>query len=136
MPVAGVHGKNTVIIVNGGDLSQFCKKSTWNRKVDTHDNTTYGADAYVFDPGLVSGTSALEGVYDTTASGPHDILGPLNNTGTKVTFTRRVEGTGSGKPQDSVDVVVEEYVETSPTDGYASWSATLKHSGTVTSANQ
>lgn len=130
------HGKNTVIIVNGSDLSTFCKTSTWTRKVTTHDNTCYGADDEVHDAGLASGSSAISGVYDTTSSGPHDVLGPLNDTGTKVTFIRRIEGTGTGKPQDSVSVIVEEYVETAPVEGYVQWSATLKHSGSVTSADQ
>lgn len=136
MAAAGVHGKRTVIIVNGSDLSAFCKNSTWNRKLATHDNTTYGVDDEIWDAGLTSGSSVISGVYDTTTSGPHDVLQPLNDSGTKVTFTRRVEGTGSGLPQDSVDVLVEEYMETSAVNDYVQWSATLKHSGAVTSANQ
>lgn len=132
--MAFVHGKNTVVMLNGSDLSAFSNTSTMTRKADKHDVTTYGKDDHVYEGGLGDGTASIGGTYDNTTSGPRDVIEPL--IGTTVTFVRRPEGTGSGKPQDSVSVVVEEYVETSPVADFVSWSVTLQLSDAVTSTNQ
>jgi len=132
--MAWVHGKNTVIILSGSDLSTYCNTSSFGRKSDKHDLTTYGKDDHVYDGGLGDGSASIGGFYDNTAAGPRDIIEPL--IGTVVTLIRRPEGTGSGKPQDLVDVLVEEYVETSPVADYVTWSAKLQPSDAVTSTNQ
>ena len=132
--MAFVHGKNTFVSLNGSDLSAFCDSSTFGRKSDKHDLTTYGKDDHVYGGGLGDGSASIGGFYDNTAAGPRDIIEPL--IGTVVTFIRRPEGTGSGKPQDSVSVLVEEYEETSPVADYVKWTATLQPSDAITSTNQ
>lgn len=133
--MARVHTKNTVVLLDGNDLSQYTKSSEISRKADIHDNTTYGNDSHVKDGGLFDGTAKLDGVYDSTAvTGPRAVLAPL--LGTTVTFVRRIEGTGSGLPQDSVSVVVGEYVETSPVADYVMWSISLEFTGDVDTTAQ
>lgn len=132
--MAFVHGKNTYVSLNGSDLSPFSNTSTMTRKADKHDVTTYGKDDHVWEGGLGDGSASIGGTYDNQATGPRDVIEPL--IGTVVTFVRRPEGTGSGKPQDSVSVLVEEYTETSPVADYVSWSVTLQPSDAVTSTNQ
>lgn len=132
--MAFVHGKNTFISLAGNDLSPFTKTSTFSRKADTHDVTTYGKNDHVFAGGLGNGDAAMSGVYDNTAAGPRDVIEPL--IGTTVTMIRRPEGTGVGLPQDSVSVVVQEYVETNPVDDMVAWSCSLQPSDAVTSTNQ
>lgn len=129
-----VHGKNTYISLNGTDLSAFTNTSSLTRKADKHDVTTYGKNDHVFSGGLGDGSASMGGIYDNTASGPRDVIEPL--VGTNVTLVRRPEGTGSGLPQDTVDVLVEEYVETNPVADMVTWSVTLQLSDAVTSANQ
>lgn len=132
--MAFVHGKKTYVSLNGSDLSPFSNTSTMSRKADKHDVTTYGKDDHVYEGGLGDGTSSIGGTYDNTATGPRDVIEPL--IGTVVPFIRRPEGTGAGLPQDSVNALVEEYVETAPVADYVSWSVTLQLSGAVTSTNQ
>lgn len=132
--MAFVHGKNTYISLNGSDLSAFTNTSTLTRKADKHDVTTYGKNSHVYQGGLGDGTSSMGGVYDNTASGPRDVIEPL--IGTVVELIRRPEGTGSGLPQDTVDALVEEYVETNPVADMVTWTATLQLSDDVVSANQ
>jgi hypothetical protein len=129
-----VHGKNTVITLNAVDLSAFTNTSTFGRKSDKHDVTTYGKNDHVYQGGLGDGDFSMGGVYDNTTAGPRDTIEPL--IGTNVTLIRRPEGTGSGLPQDSVNVLVEEYVETSPVADMVTWSAKLQPSDAVTSTNQ
>ena len=132
--MAFTHGKNTYISLNAVDLSAFTNTSQLTRRADKHDVTTYGKNDHVFAGGLGDGDFSMGGIYDNTASGPRDTIEPL--IGTNVTLVRRVEGTGSGLPQDSVSVLVEEYVETSPVADFVTWSVKLQPSDAVTSTNQ
>lgn len=130
-----IHGKNTYVSLNGSDLSAYSKKSGWERGADTHDTTTFGLDDYRFQGGLKKGSASIEGVYDNTGgTGPRAVINAL--IGSTVTFIRRPEGTGAGKPQDSVSVVVEKYVETNPVEDMVTWSVELKLAGAVTSTTQ
>lgn len=132
--MAFVHGKNTYISLNAVDLSAFTNQSEFGREADTHDVTCYGKNDHVFKGGLGNGTASMSGIYDDTATGPRDTIEPL--IGTNVTLIRRPEGTGSGKPEDSVNVVVKSYKETSPVADMVAWAAELQLSDAVTSTNQ
>lgn len=130
-----VHGKNTFVSLNGSDLSSFADASELNREADEHDVTTYGKQAHVVQGGLLSSSASISGTYDNTAgTGPRAVIRPL--IGTNVTLIRRPEGTGTGKPQDSVTVHVKKYVETNPVADMVTWSVTLQPSDAVTSTNQ
>lgn len=129
-----VHGKSTFISLNAVDLSAFVTTSELGRTSDKHDVTTYGKNSHVYAGGLLDGAASMSGVYDNTAAGPRDTIEPL--IGTVVTLIRRVEGTGSGRPQDSVQVLVEEYVETNPVADMVTWSCKMQCSDEVTSTNQ
>jgi hypothetical protein len=133
--MATSHGKRTVILLNGSDLSQYCDSSEHHKKPDVHDITTYGNDSHKKAGGLLDGTGSIGGIYDTTAStGPRAVINPL--VGTNVTYVRRPEGTGAGKPQDSVNVLVGEYVETAPVADYVRWTLALEYSGDINSTPQ
>lgn len=132
--MAFVHGKNTVIKLNAVDISAFCNTSTFTRTADSHDVTCYGQENHVYVGGLGDGTSSIGGVYDNGATGPRDVIEPL--IGTNVTLVRQPEGAGSGRPQDSVDALVVNYVETNPVADMVTWTAELQLSGAVTSTNQ
>lgn len=130
-----VHGKNTVVILDGDDLSAFTRTSNLERSADKHDVTTYGKNDHVYQGGLGDGAASMAGIYDNTAStGPRGVIEPL--VGQVVTLIRRPEGTGTGKPQDSVSVLVEKYVETNPVDDMVTWSVELQPSDAVTSTTQ
>lgn len=130
-----VHGKNTVVILDGDDLSAYTRTSNYERGADKHDVTTYGKNDHVFSGGLGNGAAGMGGIYDNTAgTGPRGVIEPL--IGTVVTLVRRPEGTGTGKPQDSVSVLVEKYVETNPVDDMVTWSVDLQPSDAVTSTTQ
>lgn len=129
------HGKSTFISLNGADLSAFTDSSELSREADEHDVTTYGKQAHVVQGGLLSSTATMSGTYDNTAgTGPRAVIRPL--VGTNVTLIRRPEGTGTGKPQDSVTVHVKKYVETNPVADMVKWSCDLTGSDVITSTTQ
>jgi len=132
--MAFVHGKNTYISLNAVDLSAFTNTSEFERGADSHDVTTYGKNDHVFSGGLGNNRATMGGIYDNGAAGPRDTIEPL--VGTVVTLVRRPEGTGSGLPQDSVSVLVEKYVESSPVADMVTWSCEMQCSDAVTSTNQ
>jgi len=136
--MAFVHGKNTYISLDGDDLSAFTDSSELNRSADNHDVTTYAAattgGAHVYEGGLTDAKATMSGTYDSAATGPRGVIEPL--IGTKVVLIRRPEGTGSGKPVDTVDVVVTGYVETNPVADMVKWSCEMQCSGAVASTTQ
>lgn len=130
-----VHGKNTFISLNAVNLSTFCNTSSLTRTADSSDTTTYGATAHDYTGGLTDGTASIGGIYDNTAgTSPRATIEPL--IGSKVTLIRRPEGTGSGKPQNSVTVLITNYVETNPVADMVTWTCELQLSGAVNNAAQ
>lgn len=133
--MARVHGKKTVIILGGVNITQHSNASTWERTGDNHDTTTYGQNNHVFDPGLGNGTATIGGFYDNTAvTGPRAAIEPLVNT--MVTYIHRPEGTGSGLPQRSVQVHVSKYTETAPVADMITFAVDLQASGDVDNTPQ
>lgn len=130
-----IHGKSTVIKINSKDLSLVTKSSELSRGADTHDTTGYGLDDYTFQGGLRKADFTAEGTYDSTAvTGPRAVLAPI--IGQTVPLIRQPEGTGSGKPQDSCSIVIEEFVESSPYNDMVKWSVKGKVSGAVNTTAQ
>jgi hypothetical protein len=125
--MAFIHGKNTFISLGGTDLSTFVNTSEISRTTDVHDTTTYGKDAHVYAPGLNDGKATMAGVYDSTAStGPRATILADIAAGVPVELIRRPEGTGASLPEDTVDVIVTSYVETSPVADMVAWSCEMQ----------
>lgn len=128
-------GKNVVVLINGTDISLYCDTSEHHKKPDIVDITTYGKDAHVKEGALLDGNGSIGGIYDTSAvSGPRALLNAL--VGLTVPYVRRPEGTASGRPQDAVDVVVGEYVETAPVADIVRWTCALEYSDDIDSTPQ
>lgn len=132
--MARVHSRETVIIIAGNDVSQYCTDSTCEQSSGTEDNTTYGKQALVKDPTMLDGVFTCGGKYDSAATGPRAVLKPL--VGTKVTVQYRPEGTGSGLPQDEFEAVITKYNETAPYAGYRLWSLETEPSDVWDSTDQ
>jgi hypothetical protein len=127
------HGKKTVGILNGTDLSGYSNNSTVEIEADDHDTTVYGKDWHVFDGGLLAGNFTVSGFYDTSqTTGPKAVIQPI--VGTKVTFIHRPEGTGVGLPQDTATVLVKKYSQTSPVADMVTFSVDLKGSDALVSS--
>lgn len=134
-----VKGAQTVVIINGADISQYIKTSEFTRTKDTTDVTAYGPNVndHSYSANLGDSQFTMSGNYDNTAgTGPRAVLRPLEDSGALTTLIRRPEGTGAGKPQDQMQVIVEKYVETNPVEGNVMWSADCKVSGGVTATTQ
>jgi hypothetical protein len=132
--MARKHSKLTVILIDSNNVSAYCTDSTCELSAGTEDNTTYGKNAIVKDPTLLTGAFSCSGKYDSDSTGPRKVLKPL--VGTKVNVKYRSEGTGSSLPQDSFDAVIVKYTETAPVAGYRTWALETEPSDDWDSTNQ
>lgn len=128
------HGRRTVVLVNDINLSTFCDTSNVERAADVHDTTTYGTDDHTSEGGLLKGSVTMGGLYDTSLTAGPQILKTL--VGQTVSFERRLEGTGSGLPVETMDVVVEKYNETAPVADFIKWTMDGTRTGPITDAVQ
>jgi len=129
------HGKDTYVSLDGDDLSAYVDSSDFEQSADVSKLTTYGKDSHVYGGGTKDATFKMSGTYDNTAgTGPRAVIQPL--IGTTVELVRRIEGTGSGLPQDTVDVVVKKYTESSPAADYVKWTCECQCSDDVDSTAQ
>lgn len=129
--MAFVHGKGTAISVGGHELGAYSNSVTFSREADTHDVTTFGKNSKVYAPGLKDGTASIEGIYDSTAgTGPGAVLRPLIGAAA-VEMIYKPEGTGSGKPIATVDVLVTSYEESAPVADMITFTAELQLSDDI-----
>ena len=130
---APVHGKGTYISVATKDISEWVTTSSYEDVADVHDYTGYSASQSRKRKtgGLIDGKMTCGGWYDITAS--TGTRGALNGKqGTTVAVIRRVEGTGTGKPQDAFNAVLSKYNESNPVDDIVRWSAEFEIDGAIT----
>jgi hypothetical protein len=132
--MAFVHGKDAYTSLDANDISAFCNSVEMKRSADSHDTTTFGKTGHVYQGGLTDGTASIGGIYDDTASGPKAVVEPL--LGTVVDLVYRPEGTGTGKPEQTCDVLVMSYEESAPVADMIQWKAELQISDAVTTADQ
>jgi len=130
------HGKDTVVLFNAVDISQFCNNTEENDETENHDVTCYGAVRKAYVAGLGDGKFTISGTHNDSANNPRAVIKPIKAAGTAVTFVYRSEGTGSGLQQSSVSVLVANYVQTSPVAGTVTWKAELQMTGTLTETDQ
>ncbi|MCE7008731.1 hypothetical protein LWC34_38860 [Kibdelosporangium philippinense] len=132
--MAFTHAKDTYVSLNAVDLSAFTNNTEYEESADEHDVTTYGKNSHVFAGGLKGGTATISGVHDNGPNGPRKVIKPL--VGNVVPLVHRAEGTGTGKPQDTVNALVKSYKESAPVADMRMWTAELTFSDDVVSTNQ
>jgi hypothetical protein len=134
--VAFTHGKSAFISINSGgaNLTAYTNNIDYTHSADEHDVTTFGQTGHVRQGGLTDGSLVLTGVYDNSTAAPHDKIIPLLGTVCSVTY--RPEGTGSGLPEHTGNILVQSYQESVPVADMISWTATFPLSGAMTVTNQ
>lgn len=130
------HGKETVVTIDGNDISPFTDNTVFTQAVDVHDTTGYGREAHDFISGLSNNTVSIGGNYDDGATGPKAVLEPLIAAKAPVTFVYQPEGIGAGLPQSSLTVLVMNYVETAPVADKIIWTAELQGTSVVDTTPQ
>lgn len=132
--MAAEHGKDYYVSVDTKDMTTFVKTSSWEAESGVHDITGSGTDDMSFRGGQIKRTFTMGGWYDSSlTTGPGYLQTKLGAT---VPFVRRVSGTGTGKPEQTCQVVVGKYVESQKNDDITQWTCDFTISGAVTNATQ
>lgn len=63
------HGKNTAVLVNEFDFSEFFNEATASLSVETAETTTFGNSAKTYVVGLKDATASLSGLFEGSATG-------------------------------------------------------------------
>lgn len=122
--------------VDGTNIAAFCSSIETARTVDSIDTTTFAAGGHTYQGGMTDGSISLSGTYDDGGTGPKAIIEPLMEDGQLVAAVYRPEGTGSGKPEQTCNVLVTTYSESSAVGDMIKWSAEMQISGAVTNTDQ
>jgi hypothetical protein len=122
--------------VDGTNIAAYCSSIEVNYTVDSIDTTTFAAGGHTYQGGMTDGSVSVSGTYDDTASGPKAVVEPLMRDGDLVACVYRPEGTGTGKPEQSFNVLVTTYGESSAVGDMIKWSSEMQVSGAVTDSVQ
>lgn len=129
--MAEIRGRRLYWSLDGNDMSLFGDATDPERTADKHETTTYHPtrEGKTYRRGNLDGTCTVAGVYDTSVTGPAAIIEPLLESDDPVEFIYRPEGTGTGKPQKTVDVIVTKFTTSFPVNDLVRWSADLQFTG-------
>lgn len=123
------HGKDTVLKVDGVNISHATKTSTLELNPDIHDISGYGVSAKRKRGGLTDGTFTASGWYDTVEMAKPTWL--RTRSGERVPVVRQLLGQGATLPQDSFQAIIGKYSETAPVDDIVSWACDFAIDGPV-----
>lgn len=124
--MAGRHGKNAALSVNGTALTSFCDSVDMSFEVDTADADVFGASWKSSVAGLTGGKVEIGGKYDPTAStGPAAVLFACITGGVPVTALYYPGGNVSGQALWTITsgLLVTGYSESSPVGGVVTFKA-------------
>lgn len=134
--MAGNHSRLTVVKIDSVDISAFTNTAEMADESDMNDTTCFGAVRKSYAQGLGDGTFTLSGVHDNGATGPRKKLKALKAAGVAVIFLYQPNGTGTGKQQSSVNVLVKSYTDTSAVADVVRWKAVLQMTGALDETDQ
>lgn len=119
-------GVDTLLLINGFDLTAYFKNSNAAGTADTYDTTTYGKRSKVYIPGLVDATMTAEGLFDIAVAGPDTILAAALAAATSPIWTRFPFGDTRGYRGTGIQGVENRYEITAPHDGVVAVTAAVQ----------
>lgn len=122
------HGKRTVVLMNGTNMSPFLNEATQTQSVETAETTTFADNDKTYITGLGDGTISTSGLFDSTAGASNDVLtgalGLEDNT-----FTVLPEGATLGAESVIANGQLTSYDVSSPVADVVSISAEIQADG-------
>jgi len=122
------HGKRTVVLLNGTDMSPFLNEATQTQEIETAETTTFADTDKTYITGLGDGTISTSGLFDGTANASNDVLsgaiGQEDNT-----FTVLPEGATAGARSIIANGQLTSYEVSSPVGDVVAISAEVQADG-------
>jgi hypothetical protein len=122
------HGKSTVVLLNGYDMSAYLNEATQTFSLETGETTTFGSSDKTYVAGLGDGTISCSGLFDGAANASDPVirgeLGEEDNT-----FTVLPEGATAGRTSILANGQITSYEVSSPVSDVVSISAEIQADG-------
>lgn len=122
------HGKSTVVLLNGTDMSPFLNEATTTQSIETAETTTFADTDKTYIVGLGDGTISTSGLFDGSANASDAVLqGTLAQEDN--TFTVLPEGATSGNRSVIANGQVTSYEVSTPVADVVAISAEVQADG-------
>ena len=123
-------GRLAILTVAAKDISLATKTSTFSGSADFYDASGYTMTSKQKVSGIKDGKFTASGSYDVgaTTGTPSALEG---QEGVSFAIIRKVQGTGTGRPQETFTGILTKFDVTAPFDDLVSWSAEWEVTGDV-----
>ena len=122
------HGKRTVVLLNGTDMSPFLNEATQTQEIETAETTTFADNDKTYITGLGDGTISTSGLFDSTAGASDAVLSGLIGQEDN-TFTVLPEGATAGARSIIANGQLTSYEVSSPVGDVVAISAEVQADG-------
>lgn len=129
--MAFIHGKNTGVLVGGGNLSAFFNEASASQDVETAETTTFGSSAKTYIIGLKDGTMSVSGMFDGAADSVDEQIEAVLGAEAASVATIAPEGLTIGKTSYSCDARKTSYEISSPVGDVVSTSLSIQADGGI-----
>lgn len=122
------HGKRTVVLLNGTDMSPFLNEATQTQQIETAETTTFSSEDKTYITGLGDGTISMSGLFDDTANASDQVLRGIIQQEDE-TLTVLPEGATAGARSIVANGLMTSYEVSSPVGDVVSISAEFQADG-------
>lgn len=129
--MAFIHGKNTGVLVGGGNLSAFFNEASASQDVETAETTTFGSSAKTYIIGLKDGTMSVSGMFDGAEDSVDEQIEAVLGAEAASVATIAPEGLTIGKTSYSCAARKTSYEISSPVGDVVSTSLSIQADGGI-----
>ena len=129
--MAFIHGKNTGVLVGGGNLSAFFNEASASQDVETAETTTFGSSAKTYIIGLKDGTMSVSGMFDGAEDSVDEQIEAVLGAEADSVATIAPEGLAIGKTAYSCAARKTSYEISSPVGDVVSTSLSIQADGGI-----
>lgn len=126
-----IHGKNTGVLVGGGNLSAFFNEASASQDVETAETTAFGSSAKTYIIGLKDGTMSVSGMFDGAQGSVDEQIEAVLGAEAASVATIAPEGLAVGKASYSCAARKTSYEVSSPVGDVVSTSLSIQADGGI-----
>lgn len=126
-----IHGKNTGVLVGGGNLSAFFNEASASQDVETAETTAFGSTAKTYIVGLKDGTMSVSGMFDGALGSVDEQIEAVLGAEAASVATIAPEGLTIGKASYSCAARKTSYEISSPVGDVVATSLSIQADGGI-----
>jgi hypothetical protein len=126
-----IHGKNTGVLVGGGNLSAFFNEASASQDVETAETTAFGSSAKTYIIGLKDGTMSVSGMFDGAQGSVDEQIEAALGVDAASVATIAPEGLAIGRASYSCAARKTSYEVSSPVGDVVATSLSIQADGGI-----